>query len=103
MPHRPLNLDAWRHAPYDAAIVGGSPAGLSAALVLGRANKRVLVIDNERPANAVSQGVGGLLGHDRPKPAELRRSGRQQLEEHPNVEIRRGAVEDLEPTANGFL
>ena len=59
-------------ATYDAVIVGGGPAGLSAALVLGRANKRVLVVDNDRPANAVSQGVGGLLGHDRVKPADLR-------------------------------
>ena len=54
---------------YDAVIVGGGPAGLSAALVLGRARRRVLVIDDGRPANAVSQGVGGLLGHER------RRSG----------------------------
>lgn len=85
---------------YDAVIVGGGPAGLSAALVLGRARKRVLVIDDDRPANASSQGVGGLLGHDRPKPAELRRRGRRQLEEHPNVELHHGAVEDVEP---GFL
>ena len=94
---------AWRSAPYDAVIVGGGPAGLSAALVLGRANKRVLVVDDDRPANAVSEGVGGLLGHDRVKPAELRRSGRQQLEELPNVEVRHGAVEDVEPTTDGFV
>jgi thioredoxin reductase len=100
--HRPVQLDAWRNAPYDAVIVGGGPAGLSAALLLGRAKKRVLVVDDGRPANAVSQGVGGLLGHDRVKPAELRRSGRRQLEEHPNVEVRRGTVADVEPTATGF-
>src|SRR5688500_4655361 len=103
MTPRTLHLDAWRSAPYDAVIVGGGPAGLSAALVLGRANKRVLVIDEGRPANAVSQGVGGLLGHDRVKPADLRRSGRRQLEEHPNVEVRHGAVEDVEPAADGFV
>src|SRR5215210_9598877 len=103
MTHRPPHLDAWPRAPYDAAVVGGGPAGLSAALVLGRANKRVLVLDDQRPANAVSQGVGGLLGSDRVKPAELRRSGRRQLEEHANVEVRHGAVEDVEPTADGFL
>src|ERR687895_2483930 len=90
------HLDAWRIAPYDAVIVGGGPAGLSAALVLGRATRRVLVVDNDRPANAVSQGVGGLLGQDRIKPAELRGNGRRQLEEHPNVDFHRGAVEDLE-------
>ena len=103
MTHRPLHLDAWRTAPYDAVVVGGGPAGLSAALVLGRANKRVLVVDDQRPANAVSQGVGGLLGSDRVKPAELRRSGRRQLAEHANVDLRPGAVEDVVPTGDGFL
>jgi len=78
--------------PLDAVIVGGGPAGLSAALVLGRARKRVLVIDDDRPANAVSQGVGGLLGHDRVKPAELRENGRRQLREHPNVRFWHGGV-----------
>src|ERR671911_1497978 len=103
MIDRTAHLDTWRNAAYDAVIVGGGPAGLSAALVLGRANKRILVVDNDRPANAVSQGVGGLLGHDRVKPADLRRSGRRQLEEHANVEVRRCAVEDVEPTAYGFV
>ena len=93
MTDRLYHLDAWRTAAYDAVIVGGGPAGLSAALVLGRANKRVLVFDDDRPANAVSQGVGGLLGHTRVKPAELRESGRRQLAEHADVEVRRGAVE----------
>jgi len=95
-------LDAWRTPPYDAVIVGGGPAGLSAALVLGRARKRVLVVDEARPANAVSQGVGGLLGHDRVKPADLRDSGRRQLEEH-DVELRHCAVEDVERIRDGFL
>src|SRR3954447_8073755 len=100
---RPLHLAAWRSAPYAAVIVGGGPAGLSAALVLGRANKRVLVVDNDRPANAASQGVGGLLGHAPVKAGDLRRDGRRQLEEHANVEVRHGAVEDVEPAPDGFL
>jgi thioredoxin reductase len=97
------HLDARRPAPYDAVIVGGGPAGLSAALVLGRARKRVLVVDDNRPANAVSQGVGGLLGHDRVKPADLRDSGRRQLREHANVEFRHGAVAHVQPTSDGFV
>ena len=96
-------LDAWRSTPYDAVIVGGGPAGLSAALVLGRATKRVLLVDDDRPANAVSEGVGGLLGHDRVKPADLRDSGRRQLEEHASVDIRHGAVEDVERIRDGFV
>ena len=103
MSHRLHRLDPRRTSPHDAVIVGGGPAGLSAALVLGRARKRVLVVDDDRPANAVSQGVGGLLGHDVVKPAELRRRGRRQLEEHANVEIRHGAVVDAEPTRDGFV
>src|SRR4051812_281319 len=103
MRDRLHHLDAWRNLPYDAVIVGGGPAGLSAALVLGRARKRVLVVDDDRPANAVSQGVGGLLGHDRAKPADLRDFGRRQLEQHANVKLRHGAVEDVEPTEDGFV
>jgi thioredoxin reductase len=96
-------LDAWRCSPYDAVIVGGGPAGLSAALVLGRANKRVLVVDEGRPANAVSQGVGGLLGHDRVKPEDLRESGRRQLDEHAAVDIRHSAVESVERIGGTFV
>jgi thioredoxin reductase len=103
MTERLHHLDAWRSTPYDAVIAGGGPAGLSAALVLGRARKRVLVVDDNRPANAVSHGVGGLLGHDRVKPADLRDSGRRQLEEHANVELRRGAVEDAERIRDVFV
>ena len=95
MTDRFLQFDARHAAPYDAVIVGGGPAGLSAALVLGRARKRVVVLDDDRPANAVSQGVGGLLGQDRVKPADLRDSGQRQLREYANVEFRHGAVEDV--------
>src|SRR5215216_2040373 len=68
-----------REAVLDAVIVGGGPAGLSAALVLGRARKRVMVLDTGRPANAASGGaIGGLLSQDGVTPSELRRSGREQ-------------------------
>jgi thioredoxin reductase len=100
MTDRLLHLDAWRSPRYDAVIVGGGPAGLSAALVLGRARKRVLVVDNDRPANAVSEGVGGLLGQDRVRPADLREGGRRQLQQHASVELRDGAVEDVERTGD---
>jgi thioredoxin reductase len=103
MTDRFHQLAARRGTPYDAVIVGGGPAGLSAALVLGRARKRVLVVDDDRPANAVSQGVGGLLGHDRVKPADLRDRGRRQLEEHASVEFRHGAVAAAERIRDVFV
>jgi thioredoxin reductase len=86
----------------DAVIVGGGPAGLSAALVLGRARRRVLVLDTGRPANAASRAVGGLLAQVGVAPTELRRAGREQLADHPNVEVRDGAVLDAAPAPEGF-
>jgi thioredoxin reductase len=77
----------------DVVIVGGGPAGLSAALVLGRARRRVLVVDAGRPANRVAQAIGGLLGHE-DSPQALRRSGRRQLAKLPTVDVVDGEVLD---------
>jgi thioredoxin reductase len=96
-------VDATPRLPMlDAVIVGGGPAGLSAALVLGRARKRVLVLDTDRPANAVSNGIGGLLAQGGVAPADLRRAGREQLADHPTVELRSDEVVDAEPGAEGL-
>ena len=62
---------------WDCIVVGGGAAGLSAALVLGRARQRTLVIDAGSPSNLPAQGVGGLLGHDGRPPAELYAIGRE--------------------------
>jgi thioredoxin reductase len=92
-----------RQAVLDAVIVGGGPAGLSAALVLGRARKDVLVLDTGRPANAASaNAIGGLLSQGGVTPAELRRSGREQLAEFPTVEIRDDAVIDADLAGAGL-
>jgi thioredoxin reductase len=86
--------------PRDVVIIGGGPAGLSAALVLGRARRRVLVVDAERPANAVSRSIGGLLAF-RGSPAGLRRAARRQLRSFDNVEVSSGMVLDVEARADG--
>jgi thioredoxin reductase len=78
--------------PLDALIVGGGPAGLSTALVLGRARKRVLVVDAGQPANAAVTAMGGLLGQPSTSPFELRRHGHEQLAELETVEVRVGEV-----------
>jgi thioredoxin reductase len=93
---------ARRARVLDAVIVGGGPAGLSTALVLGRARRKVVVLDTGRPANAVSNMVGGLLASDGVSPAELRRKGREQLAQHPNVEIRRNEVLHARPHDDGL-
>jgi thioredoxin reductase len=84
----------------DVVIVGGGPAGLSAALVLGRARRRVLVVDAGRPANRVSRAIGGLLGRDS-SPQALRADGRRQLAKLPTVEVVDGEVFDAKADDDG--
>jgi thioredoxin reductase len=71
----------------DCAIIGGGPAGLNAALVLGRARRRVMVFDDNQPRNAVTQEAHGFLTRDGVKPAELRAIAHQELSKYPSVEL----------------
>src|SRR5690348_14783802 len=64
---------------WDCIIVGAGPAGLNAALVLGRARRRVLVLDDGAPRNYATHEMHGVLGHDGLDPAELRARGRAEL------------------------
>ncbi|WP_319446363.1 MULTISPECIES: NAD(P)/FAD-dependent oxidoreductase [unclassified Mycobacterium] len=77
---------------WDCIVVGGGAAGLSAALVLGRARRRVLVVDAGAQSNLAAHGIGGLLGHDGRPPAQLYETGREELAEYPTVEVRHGEV-----------
>jgi thioredoxin reductase len=78
----------------ECAVVGGGAAGLSAALVLGRARRRVLVLDAGEQCNLPAEGIGGLLGHDGLAPAELYDRGRSELAAYPSVELREVLVSD---------
>ena len=80
--------------PWDCIVVGGGAAGLSAALVLGRARRTTLVVDAGRPSNLVAHGIGGLLGHDGRPPSDLYVAGRAELAAYPTVEVRAGEVVD---------
>lgn len=73
---------------YDVIIVGAGSAGLSAALVLGRSMRRVLVCNAGAPRNATSPAVQGFLTRDCTAPEELLRIGRSQLTPYESVEIR---------------
>jgi thioredoxin reductase len=64
---------------FDVAIVGGGPAGLSAAIWLGRYLHRIVVVDSGDPRNWETRGVNGFLGLPRIRPAELRRRGREEV------------------------
>ncbi len=87
---------------YDCIVIGGGAAGLSAALVLGRARKRTLVVDAGEPSNRFAHGIGGLLGHDGRPPAEFYALGREQLAPYPSVELRDGTVTGASATGDGF-
>ncbi len=82
---------------WDCIVVGGGAAGLSAALVLGRARRRTLVVDAGQPSNAVAHGIGGLLGQDGRPPAEFYAEGRAELAAYPSVEVRTGTVTNGAP------
>lgn len=87
---------------WECLVIGGGAAGLSAALVLGRARKRTLVIDAGRQSNRAAHGIGGLLGHDGRPPAELYELGRKELERYPSVEVRSGEVRIAKRCGTGF-
>ncbi|AXL13422.1 NAD(P)/FAD-dependent oxidoreductase [Microbacterium foliorum] len=73
---------------YDALVIGGGPAGLSAALNLGRSLMRVLLVDADRPRNAATLNSHGFLTRDGVPPHELRRIAREELTAYPNIEVR---------------
>lgn len=81
---------------YDVAIIGGGAAGLSAALVLGRARRRVVVIDAGSPRNAPAAHMQGFLSRDGTPPAELLRAARAEVEGY-GVEILDDRVTSASP------
>jgi len=88
--------------PYDVVIVGGGPAGLSAALALGRARKRVLLCDSGPRRNAAAEHIHNFVTRDGTPPDEFRQIGRQQLTNYPNVEVRDLRVESITGTRGAF-
>jgi len=79
---------------YDVAIIGGGAAGLSAALVLSRARRRILVLDAGAPRNAPATHMHGYLSRDGLPPSELLMVGRKEVQ-HYSGEILDGTVETL--------
>ena len=87
---------------YDVLIAGGGPAGLSAALMLGRARKRVLLTDAGVPRNARAHELHGFVTRDGTAPAEFRRIAREQLAAYPNVELGESLVRSVTGERGAF-
>ena len=81
---------------HDVAIIGGGAAGLSAALVLGRARRRVVVVDAAEPRNAPATHMHGFLGRDGTPPSELLADGRAEIARY-GVDVVSGRVVDVAP------
>ncbi|MDR6549891.1 NAD(P)/FAD-dependent oxidoreductase [Paenibacillus qinlingensis] len=82
---------------YDCVIIGGGPAGLNAALVLGRARKKVIVIDEGRPRNQVTRESHGFLTRDGIAPSEFRQIAKEQIRAYPTVSF----VDDMAISISG--
>jgi thioredoxin reductase len=81
---------------YDVVVVGGGAAGLSAALVLGRARRRVAVVDGGAPRNSAAARMHGFLSRDGMPPADLLSVGRDEAAAY-GVEFVSGHVVSIEP------
>jgi len=71
---------------FDCAIIGGGPAGLSAGLVLERARRNVILFDNNKPRNAITQESHGFITRDGIKPTKFRQIAHKEISKYPSVE-----------------
>ena len=86
----------------DVVVCGGGPAGLAAALWLGRYRRKTLLLDAGEARNAASHGVSGYLTRDGCLPREITDQGREEVARYPDVTIAEGHVSAIEATAGGF-
>ncbi|OMF37606.1 pyridine nucleotide-disulfide oxidoreductase [Paenibacillus sp. FSL H8-0548] len=87
---------------YDCVIIGGGPAGLNAALVLGRARRSVVLIDNNQPRNAVTHASHGFLTRDGVTPGEFRGIAYEEVLRYPSVEHWQVEAASVIKTESGF-
>ncbi|MCA0977029.1 NAD(P)/FAD-dependent oxidoreductase [Qipengyuania flava] len=87
---------------YDVIVVGGSFAGMSAAMQLARARQKVLVIDAGMPRNRFADEAHGFLGQDGRAPAAIIRDARSQLLRYPSAEVTSGEAIAARADGDGF-
>ncbi|MCW3103626.1 MAG: NAD(P)/FAD-dependent oxidoreductase [Bacteroidetes bacterium] len=87
---------------YDIIIIGGSYAGLSAALALGRASRQVLVIDSGNPCNKYVKRAHNFLTWDGISPNEIRNKAKEQIRKYSNITFLDGVANDVSAIEGGF-
>ena len=86
---------------YDVVVVGAGPAGLSAALMLGRARRSVLVIDEGRPRNAPAAHMHGFLSRDGMPPGDFLKEGLREVAGYGGI-VQAGRVVTVARDGDGF-
>jgi thioredoxin reductase len=86
----------------DVIIIGGSFAGLAGALQLGRARRKVTVLDTGLPRNRFAGHSHGLLGHDHKPPLDILATARQQLSRYPTIKLVTGRAESISGSIDDF-
>jgi thioredoxin reductase len=87
---------------FDVLVVGGGPAGLSAALILGRCHRSALLCDDGHQRNMASHAIHGLLGREGRSPAVFLDEARRELTRYRSVSVRRTRVTGITPTGTEF-
>jgi len=86
----------------DVIIIGGSFAGLAAALQLGRARRKVTVLDTGLPRNRFAGHSHGLLGHDHKPPLDILAEARQQLARYPTIKLVKARADSVSGAIDDF-
>ncbi|GEM49140.1 NAD(P)/FAD-dependent oxidoreductase [Deinococcus cellulosilyticus] len=97
-----MNVDGATREHFEVVVVGGGAAGLSAALILGRARRKTLVLDAQQPRNAPAAHAQGIFTRDGTPPLELLRIARDQLVPY-GVKVSNRTATHVCPRNDGFL
>jgi thioredoxin reductase len=96
------NIPPERTTMYDGIVIGAGPAGLQAALTLGRMHRSTLLLDSGEYRNGTVLHMHNMIGEDGTPPAEFRATGRSELAAYDDVEIRDARVDRVEAREDGF-